>query len=463
MIQKNDLIQVKIEDISSAGEGIGKYEGMTFFIKDTVIGDIVTAKIMKLKKTYGYARLMEILEASPDRVEPQCSYARACGGCQLQAMSYKKQLDFKYQKVRNHLIRIGGFSADQLDSITDPIVGMQEPYHYRNKAQFPVGINASGDLVAGFYAGRTHTIIPNLKCGLLDGGNELILSEVLDYMRLNHISAYDEATQIGLVRHVLIRYGFHSGEWMVCLVINGTSLPLQEKLIAKLMQIEGMTSISYNCNKANTNVILGEKTVTIAGKSTISDSLFLRNTKTKDFGRMEEFTSFQISPQSFYQVNPEQTEKLYSLALEYAALTGRETVWDLYCGIGTISLFLARHAKKVYGVEIIPQAIQDAQNNAKLNQIENAEFFTGKAEEILPEHYRTTNERAEVIIVDPPRKGCDIIALETMLKMRPDRIVYVSCDSATLARDLKILCEGGYELKRVRPVDQFPHTVHVET
>ncbi len=469
-MQKNDLIELTIEDIGTDGAGIGKYDGMTFFVKDAVIGDRVQAKIMKLKKHYGYARLMEILEASPNRVEPRCMYARSCGGCQIQQMDYGSQLEFKQRKVRGNLIRLGGFDESFVDSVMEPVVGMDEPFAYRNKAQFPVGTNAAGEIITGFYAGRTHSIIANTNCALGVPVNETVLQAVLSYMKENGVTAYDENTKKGLVRHVLIRFGFDSKELMVCVIANGRKLPNTQALVDKLCKIEGMTSISLNVNMENTNVILGKETKTIWGQAYISDALYLR--ETESFERTGEKTVYQISPQSFYQVNPVQTEKLYSLALEYAGLTGKETVWDLYCGIGTISLFLARSAKQVYGVEIVPQAIEDAKNNAKLNGIENAEFFVGKAEEVLPEFYanaKTSSDKDEamrhpnVIVVDPPRKGCDEKCLATMLKMQPERIVYVSCDSATLARDLRVLCDGGYEVQKVRAVDQFGHTVHVET
>ena len=448
-MQNNDELILKIEDMGVDGAGIGKSDGMTFFVKDAVIGDVVRAKIIKLKKTYGYARLMELLEASADRVEPKCPYYRQCGGCQIQALSYEKQLEFKENKVRNNLERIGGFMKIPME----PIVGMDEPYHYRNKAQFPVGTDKEGHIVTGFYAGRTHTIIPNRDCALGLPVNREILDIVIDFMEKYHISAYDEKTGKGLVRHVLIRCGFSSKEKMVCLIINGKSLPHGEKLVEALRKIDGMTSISLNCNTERTNVILGHKTIVLWGQEYITDQI----------GDI----SYEISPVSFYQVNPVQTEKLYGLALEYADLHGEETVWDLYCGIGTISLFLAQKAKQVYGVEIIPQAIENAKRNAVKNGIENAEFFVGKSEEVLPEFYEKEaaagrKAHADVIVVDPPRKGCDEKLLDTIVKMAPDRVVYVSCDSATLARDLKILCEQGYELKRVRAVDQFCHTVHTE-
>ena len=466
-MNKNDCFKLKITDMGVDGEGIGKYDGMTFFVKDSLIGDEILARALKLKKNYGYARVEEILTPSPYRVEPRCPIHRQCGGCQIQALSYQKQLEFKGEKVRNNLLRIGGFSEEELDQVMEPTVGMDEPYRYRNKAQFPVGKDKEGNLITGFYASRTHSIIPVTDCLLGVSENEEILLAVKNYMQKNHIEPYDEKTGKGLIRHVLIRFGFTTKEIMVCLIINGTKLPNQKDLIDALTKIDGMTSISFNVNTRNTNVILGDRTECIWGQAYITDYIHLR--KGKDFTITDTAIAYQISPQSFYQVNPEQTEKLYSLALEYAGLTGQESVWDLYCGIGTISLFLAQKAKQVYGVEIVPQAIEDARNNASINGITNAEFFVGKAEEVLPEFYEShkgkddTMSRPDVIVVDPPRKGCDRLCLDTILKMQPARVVYVSCDSATLARDLRILCDGGYELKKVRPVDQFAHTGHVET
>ena len=468
-MKKNDSIELKIEDMGVDGEGIGKYEGMTFFVKDAVIGDTIRAGITKLKKNYGYARVQEILEPSPYRVQPECPLYARCGGCQIQAMDYRQQLCYKQKKVRGNLIRIGGFAPELIDSVMEEIVGMEQPYRYRNKAQFPIGADRDGMPVAGFYAARTHSIIPVEDCKLGVTQNEQILGAVLSYMRENGVRPYDETTGRGLVRHVLIRYGFTSKELMVCLVINGETLPQKEKLVNALCKLDGMTSISVNINRKNTNVILGEETRTIWGSDYITDQIHLRDCD-HDFALTDTAIAYHISPQSFYQVNPVQTEKLYSLALSYAGLTGRETVWDLYCGIGTISLFLAQKAGKVYGVEIVPQAIEDARSNAALNGITNATFFVGKAEEVLPEFYEKKSRETEtdmlhpdVIVVDPPRKGCDEKCLETMIRMKPERIVYVSCDPATLARDLKILCEGGYELRKVRPVDQFGHTTHVET
>ena len=450
--RKNDMVTLDIVDCGTNGEGIGKADGFTVFVKDAVIGDQVTAKIMKAKKNYGYGRLMEILKPSPDRVEPICPSARQCGGCQLQALSYEKQLAFKAEKVRGHLERIGGFS----DLPMEPIIGMDDPFHYRNKAQFPVGKNKEGHIITGFYAGRTHSIIENRDCALGVPENQEILNRVVSYMEKYHIEPYDETTGKGLIRHIFTRCGYYTGQLMVCMIINGTSIPHQQELVDSLREIPGMTSITLNVNKKRNNVILGDQMKLLWGQEYITDKI----------GDI----SYQISPLSFYQVNPQQTWKLYSKALEYADLHGEETVWDLYCGIGTISLFLAQKAKYVRGVEIVPAAIEDARRNARLNHIENAEFYVGKAEEILPDYYEKYAQdhpgetaRADVIVVDPPRKGCDETLLDTIVEMQPKKVVYVSWDSATLARDLKYLCERGYQVESVCPVDMFPMTVHVET
>ncbi len=453
---KNEILEVTITDIGNDGEGIGKIDGYTLFIKDAVIGDTVRAKVMKAKKNYAYARLEEVLVPSEYRIKPACDIATRCGGCQIQSMSYERQLQFKQDKVRNNIVRLGGFDSDEIDSRMESIIGMEEPFRYRNKAQYPVGLNRDGKIVTGFYAGHSHNIIPSTDCVIGIEENAPILDIIVRHMEDNHISPYDEETGRGLVRHILIRKGFISKEIMVCLVINykgrnatGDYIPSQENLCQKLSHIEGMKSISVSINTEKTNVIMGNEIHTIWGSDTITDTLCgLR---------------FNISPLSFYQVNPVQTEKLYGTALEYAGLTGKETVWDLYCGIGTITLSMSRKAKEVYGVEIIPQAIDDARENARANGITNARFYVGKAEEVLPRLYEEENIYADVICIDPPRKGCDQAALDTMLKMSPERIVYVSCDSATLARDLRILVDGGYRIERIRPCDMFSWSVHVET
>lgn len=460
-MKKNDVFTVTIEDMGEDGAGIGKTDGYTWFIKDALIGDVIQASVMKMKKNYGFARLVKVLEPAPGRVEARCPVARACGGCQLQELDYREQLRFKERKVYNHLKRIGGMdrlflpedrekAAGVLDAVVmEPIIGMEDPWRYRNKAQYPVGLGKDGQPAAGFYAGRTHSLIPapGLDCLLGCQENKELLKIILDFMKEYKIPPYDEAAHQGLVRHVLLRKGFSSGGLMVCLVINGKELPHGGELAERLREA-GVSSVSYSVNMERTNVIMGTRIVNLYGPGYITDTI----------GDIE----YRISPLSFYQVNPVQTEKLYGTALEFADLSGGETVWDLYCGIGTISSFLAKKAGKVYGVEIIPQAIEDARENARRNGIENVEFFVGKAEEVLPEQYERNHVRADVIVVDPPRKGCDPVCLETILKMAPERVVYVSCDSATLARDVKFLEENGYRAMRVRPVDMFPMGGHCE-
>ncbi len=466
-MKKNDTFIIEITDMGVNGEGIGHYEGMTFFIKDAVIGDTVLAKAIKVKKNYGYARVEELLTPSADRVTPPCPVCRPCGGCQIQALSYEAQLRFKLQKVRDALLRIGGFSEELLNHVMEPPVGMEGPFRYRNKAQLPVGADLAGNPVMGFYAAHTHAIIPMDDCLLGIEANAPVLAGVKAWMNQYHISHYDEKTQTGLVRHVLIRYGFATGQLMVCLIINARKLPHADEFCSTLAEINGMTSISYNCNTENTNVILGNETVCIWGQPYITDSIPFYDVQEDVFVPTGRTVTYHISPQSFYQVNPVQTARLYSTAAAYAGLTGQECVWDLYCGIGTISLFLAHQAGQVYGVEVVPQAIADARENASLNGITNVQFYVGKAENVEVQPSTMQPQIAlpapDIIIVDPPRKGCDGRCIETMLRVAPQRIVYVSCDPATLARDLKILCDGGYELTRARVFDQFPQTVHVET
>ena len=512
-MKKNDLVEIQIEDMSSEGLGIGHASGMAVFVKDAVIGDRVRAKAVKVKKTYAYARLEEILTPGPDRVEPVCPDARRCGGCQIQEMSYPAQLRLKERKVRENLARIGGIdwkeydTAASRDQVFLPIIGMKEPWHYRNKAQFPVGEDREGNLIAGFYAGRTHTIIDNHRCEIGIIENQAVLETVLSWMKTYGVHPYSEQDGSGEIRHVCIRAGFSTGELMIVIVANAAALREEQALVSMLLKAsEGwlshgtlqrgqpadvqesvkrglqhnmhqrtlpayvqesakrernhnelkrtlqtdekpgyrIRSIVLNTNRERTNVILGKQNRILYGDDFIEDRI----------GHL----TYRISAGSFYQVNPVQTEVLYKTALEYAALTGQETVWDLYCGTGTISLFLAQRARRVIGIEIVPEAVQNARENARRNHIDNCEFITGRAEELagdLPD--------ADVIVVDPPRKGLDPSLTDTILRVRPERIVYVSCDSATLARDLAILTKGEYELRKVQPVDQFCHTVHVET
>ena len=450
-MKKNDLVQLQIEDMSDEGLGIGHADGMALFVKDTVIGDTVRVRILKVKKNYAFARVEEVLEPSPDRAIPRCPVARACGGCQIQEMDYAAQLRMKEKKVRGNLIRIGGFSPEEdlNDEVFLPVIGMKEPWNYRNKAQFPIGTGRDGQPVAGFYAGRTHSIIDNHRCVIGIDENEYILKAVMEWMRDCHVSAYDETTGEGVIRHVMTRAGFATGQLMVVIVAAADRLPSEERLVEALRRGADrgrytLTSVVLNCNRAKTNVILGNSGRVLYGSDFIED-------------RIGDLT-YRISSRSFYQVNPVQTRVLYETALAYAGLTGEETVWDLYCGTGTISLFLAQKAGRVIGVEVIPEAIENAIENARLNHIDNCRFVVGKAEDIVD-----SLEQADVIVVDPPRKGLDRVVVDTILRSAPSRIVYVSCDSATLARDLKLFSEGGYRVRKVRPVDMFPHTVHIES
>ncbi len=466
-IKKNDEFELEITDMGNDGEGIGRYGGMAFFVKGAITGDRIIAGATKVNKNYGFARIVRILEPSPNRCEPECSLAGRCGGCQLQHIDYAAQLEYKQKKVADDLQRIGGIDSDRIKSgkvLFYPIIGMDDPYHYRNKGQFPVGTGADRKVVSGFYAGHSHRIIDTDSCLLQHPVTDGIMAAIKEYICEAGVPAYDEETGAGIVRHVLTRVGYKTGEVMICVVINAEKLPKEEVLVEKLKKAilnynsrinesaleYRLASVSININKRNTNVIMGEHCRLLYGNLYITD--YIGDVK------------YRISPLSFYQVNPVQTRRLYSTALEFAELTGNETVWDLYCGIGTISLFLAQKAKQVYGVEIVPEAIEDARENARLNTIGNAEFFVGPAEEVLPAKYAADpSMRADVIVVDPPRKGCEEALLECITHLEPKRIVYVSCDPATLARDVKYLEQHGYILRKVRPCDMFPQSSHVET
>ena len=449
MIKKNDEFILEIEDMGVNGEGIGHVDGLALFVKDALIGDTVRVKVMKMQKNYGFARLLEVIAPSADRITPLCPVARSCGGCQIQEMNYPAQLKFKAKKVKGNLERIGklDFNAENAPEFYD-CIGMDVPWNYRNKAQFPIGRNKEGKIIAGFYAGRTHSIIECEDCAIGIKENKDILHMVIAHMEKWKIEPYREEDHKGLVRHVLIRKGFTTGEIMVCLILNGKKFPGLSELVDNLKKIDGMTSISINVNTEHTNRILGSEVIPVYQEVYITD--YIGDVK------------FRISPLSFYQVNPVQTRKLYGTALDYAELTGEENVFDLYCGVGTISLFLAKKAKHVIGVEIVGQAIEDAKVNAQINHIENAQFYCGAAEEVIPDLYRQ-GVTADVVVVDPPRKGCDEKLLDTIVNMAPEKVVYVSCDSATLARDLKYLNEHGYVVRKVQPVDMFPMGVHVET
>ncbi|WP_353057714.1 23S rRNA (uracil(1939)-C(5))-methyltransferase RlmD [Paenibacillus pasadenensis] len=493
-VNKNDTVTLDITGLTHEGEGVGRYDGFTLFVQGALPGERVKAKVLKVKKTYGYAKQLELLEPSPDRVDAPCPIYKQCGGCQLQHMSYEAQLVWKRQHVIDTLQRIGKLEvrdgkigagngdgvvgASQLVSedsgeadspelsheskpsaggiVVHPTIGMDEPWRYRNKAQVPIGMamadldnRAAGSLIGGFYARGSHRIVDMDACLIQHENNDEAVRQVKRIGRNVGITAYDEASGRGILRHVVVRTGFVTGEMMIVLVTNGPRIPRVEDWITGIREaLPQVKSIVQNINKRQTNVIFGDETRTLWGSDVIYDEL--------------DGIRFAISARSFYQVNPAQTLRLYRSAVDYAGFTGKENVIDAYCGIGTISLFLARHAGQVYGVEIVPEAIEDAKRNAELNGIANASFEAGPAEVVIP-RWRSEGVKPDVIVVDPPRKGCDEQLLDTILKMQPERVVYVSCNPATLARDLQVLEAGGYRTVEVQPVDMFPHTVHVES
>lgn len=444
---KNDILEVRIESMGYEGEGIGKINGFPIFIPDALEGEVVTTKIVKAKKNYAYGKLVEILEPSSSRHIPICNLYNRCGGCNIQHLSYEGQLEFKRKRVFDCITRIGKID----EFIIHHTLGMENPYSYRNKVQLPVGVSKNSNSTAsiGFYAPRTHDIIDMNTCYIQDEVADKVVKLTRRWINKYNVAPYDESTHSGIIRHIMVRKAFKTNEVMVVVVTNGEELPNVDSFVDLMKKnIEGITSIVQNINKDNTNVILGKKCKTLWGKDYITDYI-------------DKF-AFNISPLSFYQVNPIQTEVLYSKALEYAELTGDEVVFDAYCGTGTISLFLSQKAKKVYGVEIVPEAIEDAKKNAEQNNIDNAEFLVGKAEEVIPEMINK-GIKADVVVVDPPRKGCDEKLLRAIADMGPERVVYVSCDPSTLARDLRILDRLGYSTLEVQPVDMFPQTAHVET
>ena len=532
-LQKNDLITLEITDLTEEGQGVGKKDGLVFFVKDSVMGDLVEARILKAKKNYAYAKVEKLLEASPYRITPLCPVAGKCGGCQLQHLSYEKELAWKEDRIAQSLIRIAGLSPEEVESKKEGILGGVLS-RYRNKAQYPVqsrkeirsggatsvsdwkvdgkwpGKNKieakekSSDLSMGFYGFHSHRIIETEDCLINSAENPLILNCIKDWAKKYKVSGYEEETGKGLLRHIFLRKGFSTGEILLCLVLNGKSLPHGKELWEKLQGLslsaeeddlqrevdipremdaesrvelhcgvntqseddghcglnkkvqEKIVGLCININEGQGNAILGRETLCLYGKDSIEDKI----------GEL----SFSISVPSFYQVNPAQTEKIYGKALEYAALTGEETVWDCYCGIGTISLFLAQKAKQVYGLEIVPEAIENAKKNAEKNGLHNTEFFVGAAEEVLPKWVeeqkregKDVGNLVDVVSLDPPRKGCDEACLSAVLELSPKRIVYVSCDPGSLARDIKYLREGGYELQKWVGIDNFPRTGHVET
>lgn len=443
-VKKNEYITLTFEDLTHEGNGVGKIDGYPLFVPYALPGEEAVVKVLKANKKFGYGKLVEMKKESTERVDPPCNVYYKCGGCQLQHMSYELQLDMKQNQVKNVMRKIA-----HLDHVPiHPTIGLEDPWRYRNKVQIPVG-EKNGELITGFYRMRSHDIIDEMeRCIIQDETNDIIVDAVREIANDLGISAYDEDKDRGVLRHIMVRTGRTTKEIMVVLITRTDKLPHQEELIQRLTEAHPqIKSIVHNINRKRTNVIFGRKTKVIWGEEYIYDTI----------GDIR----FAISPRSFYQVNPEQTKVLYDKALEYAQIDENDVVIDAYCGIGTISLFLAQKAKKVYGIEIVPDAIEDAKMNAKINGITNAEFVVGEAEKVMPE-WKNQGFTPDVIVVDPPRKGCEPEFLHAMIEMEPKRIVYVSCNPSTLARDLVILEEGGYETKEVQPVDMFSQTNHVE-
>lgn len=443
MLKKNEEYVVNIIDNGFQGEGIAKLDGIPVFIPNAIKGEVVKIKILKVLSSHAFGKIIEITQKSMHRKEEDCETAKMCGGCSLRHVDYDFTIDMKKISVENTISKAFGKKVE-----VDSVIKMESPYNYRNKLQYPVGVSEDGKAVMGVYAARTHKIIKTKECKIQDKHSQDIANSIYKFVLENNISVYNEQTFTGSIRHIIIRVGKKTNETMITLVTNMPDIPKEKELVEFLIsKYPDIKTIAKNINNKNTNVILGDKTEIIYGDGYIYD--FLGNKK------------FKISPLSFYQVNPIQTEKLYSKAVEYANLTGKETIFDLYCGIGTIGIFASDKVEKIYGIETIPEAIEDAKENAKLNNIKNSEFFAGDVEKVLPELVKTRNLSADVVFIDPPRKGCDKVALDTLLQVLPSRIVYVSCNPATLARDLKYL-EEKYNLEKISICDMFPFTHHVE-
>lgn len=466
-IEKNKEYILDIVGMGYEGEGVGKIEDFTVFVPGALEGETVKIRVVKVNKNFAFGKLLDVIEESKHRTEPICNIYKRCGGCQLQHFSYEAQLKFKKQRVEDCIKRIGKLKVKELefrnsenlekhinnsdfsgDEITiHNTIGMDNPYRYRNKVQLPVGAE-DGEVKIGFYAKRSHEIIHMDKCDIQDETADKVVKLVQGWIKKYNIETYNEEKHSGIIRHIMIRRAFKTGEVMVVIVTKTKELPHTDELIDLICRnVDGIKSIIQNVNDKKTNVILGQYCKTLWGSDVISDYI----------GKFK----FNISPLSFFQVNPIQTEILYNKALEYANLTGNEVVFDAYCGTGTISLFLSKKAKKVYGVEIVPEAIENAKVNAAENNVNNVEFIVGQSEKVIPDLI-TKGIKADVVVVDPPRKGCEKVLLEAIAEMQPKRIVYVSCDPGTLARDLGILKELGYRTLEIQPVDMFPQTAHVE-
>jgi 23S rRNA (uracil1939-C5)-methyltransferase len=442
-VKKNEIVEMEFIDMTHEGDGVGKVNGYPLFVPYGLPGERAKVKVLKVKKNFGYGKLIEITKQSTERIEPPCDVFYQCGGCQLQHMSYEMQLKVKQKQVQDALRKIGHIE----DIPIHPTIGMEDPWRYRNKVQIPVR-GKDGRLETGFFRKRSHDIIDMDTCPITHEQNDRMVEAVRRIAEDAGITPYDEENHRGTLRHIMVRNGQATDEIMIVLVTRTEQLNNVEKIVKEITKsYPNIKSIIQNINSKRTNVILGDKTKVLWGEEYIYDTI----------GDIK----FAISAKSFYQINPVQTKKLYDKALEYANLTGQETVIDAYCGIGTISLFLAKRAKKVFGVEIVPEAIDDAKNNAKLNGIDNAEFFVGAAEKVMS-WWKAQGLKPDVVVVDPPRKGCDEELLQAIIEMKPKKVVYVSCNPSTLARDLRILEDGGFKTVEVQPVDMFPQTSHVE-
>lgn len=444
MLNKGDIVEIKIDDVTHEGEGVGKVDGFTVFVPNTISGDVVKAEIISTKKTYGRGLVVEILTPSSNRVEPRCPIYHECGGCNLQHSSYEHQLEIKRKIVSDAIHRIGGF-----EDVTIHNTLSAGSDNYRNKMQAPVGI-VEGKTVAGFYKPRSHDIVEMNNCLIQHSHNNHILNNIVKAIKELNIYPYEEKLHKGIVRHIMTRVGVATNETMAVIVVTKKEFPKKQELIAKIKKLlPKLTTLVFNINDKRTNVILGQEVEVVFGPGYIEE--------------ISQGIKFRISPLSFFQVNPKGMELLYNKAVEYAQLTGEEKVIDAYCGLGSISLFMAQKAKEVLGIEIVPQAVADANKNAEINGVKNVSFIEGKAEEVM-EKLTQQREYYDIVVVDPPRKGCEETLLEAIKQMAPQRVVYVSCNPSTLARDLKILCQDGdYKLEQVQPVDMFPHTGHVET
>jgi len=443
-VKRGQRIIVPVHDITHEAEGVGQHQGFTIFVPDALPGDTAEVEIISVKPNYARGLIHRLIDSSPERVTPPCPYYAQCGGCQLMHASYAAQLSYKQEQVQAALQRIGGLGKVTIK----PVIAMPTPFNYRNKAQFPVGLQ-DGQVVMGCYKQRSHEIVPVESCLIQYEANNAGLAAVREAVSSFGISVYKESSHTGMLRHVLVRHAKSTNETMVVLVINGESLPLAGDIAREITaRLPSVVSVQVNINRKRGNIILGEETQLVWGRDYIIDEIAGLKIK--------------VSARSFLQVNPVQTEVLYRKVLEYAALTGKETVFDLYCGVGTIGLSLASQAKQVIGIEVIHDAVRDAEDNAKLNDIGNARFFAGLAEEVVPRLIQD-GHAPQVCIVDPPRAGCDERLLATLAALLPERIIYVSCNPSTLARDLRYLGERGFRTLEVQPVDMFPHTSHVET